>query len=302
MPGHVFVIHGDITMLRCDAWLLPCDYRANPGTDWRQAAPLPPGPLPTPRGWPDNLRAFPVPEVPPGSGSPRAWLVNVGGTEKREIGWFVQGATEFLDRAVPTTRTSPTRVLRQRTKLLLALPLVGTGRGGAANRPGPMVAALLPMLEQKAAEHDVDVVLVLNTRQAFAAALAVRRGRPHAFTELGDTLQEEAHRLAGLVNRRELVLFLGAGIGTDAGLPDWNGLLDELAEKAGLSPEHRNELGRLDPVDRAEIIARRRESTSYRPLKVVLRQSLRTREGSTPGIWAVSHCRTRSIQYVTGAV
>jgi hypothetical protein len=141
-----------------------------------------------------------MPEPPLGPGSPHPWLVDVGANENREIQWFADAAAEFLDRAAPTTRSSPTTDGRQRAKPLLALPLVGTGHGGAAARAGQVAAALLPVLKERAMELDVDVVLVLPDRHKFEAVQAVRRGRPPAFAELGDDLIQHARRLAGLAS------------------------------------------------------------------------------------------------------
>ena len=50
MAGHVFVVQSDVTQLRCDAWLLPCDRRADPGEHWRRLVSLPNGPIPRPAG------------------------------------------------------------------------------------------------------------------------------------------------------------------------------------------------------------------------------------------------------------
>jgi hypothetical protein len=50
MAGHVFVVQSDVTQLRCDAWLLPCDHRADPGEHWRWLVSLPNGPIPRPAG------------------------------------------------------------------------------------------------------------------------------------------------------------------------------------------------------------------------------------------------------------
>ena len=30
MPGHVFIVPGDVRRLACDAWLVPCSRRATP--------------------------------------------------------------------------------------------------------------------------------------------------------------------------------------------------------------------------------------------------------------------------------
>ena len=208
-------------------------------------------------GLAESRAGIPVPGM---QGRSQPWLVNVGGSKETTLGWFIQGAEEFLDRAVSVTIVAGGANGPVRAKQLLALPLVGTGGGGGAEHAGQIAAQLLPALERKATEHDVDVALVLRDTRAFAAVQAARR-RSHTsgFHELGDDLQAEARRLAALVNSGELVLFLGAGLGVAAGLPDWTGLLGELARKAGLSEEQCVDLRELDPLDRAQLIARRLE-------------------------------------------
>jgi hypothetical protein len=74
MAGHVFVVQSDITQLRWDAWLLPCDRRADPGEHWRRLVRLRDGPVPRPAGLASTAQAFPVPETP----APRATAVARG--------------------------------------------------------------------------------------------------------------------------------------------------------------------------------------------------------------------------------
>jgi len=74
---------------------------------------------------------------------------------------------------------------------------------------------------------------------------------------LDDQLMTEADQLARHASAGPLVLFLGAGIGQGAGLPLWDGLLGQLADRAGIPPADRSSLANLDAVDRANIINRR---------------------------------------------
>lgn len=257
MGGHVFVVHGDLRKLACDAWLVPCDASARPEPHWTAWPPdLPPIELgaasdawrsETTRtmrvaGWPASL--------------PSAWLANVGAYDDRAIGWYVAGAAEFLDRAAAELDGRAPQ--HRRAKHLLALPIVGTGLGGAKQVAGDVVRELLPILDRAARDHDVDVALVTNERPAFAAAQAERSRNGEAWRALDGRLRASGDAIATIASHGDLVLFVGAGTSAGAGLPLWGELLEALArEDAAMSPHEIDALGRLDPLDRARILERR---------------------------------------------
>jgi hypothetical protein len=72
---------------------------------------------------------------------------------------------------------------------------------------------------------------------------------------IGDSLADQSAR-------RRLVLFIGAGISTSAGLPTWQGLLSGLAVDAGFDPDERRALEDLPAVDQARLIRDRLERTT----------------------------------------
>jgi hypothetical protein len=267
VSGHVFIVHGDLTQLTCDAWALPCDVRARPARRWLTSfgagAPAPRWPEATPDWLEGRVRALQVHDW--SDALPRPWLVNVGAVPGTEVGWYVAGAEDFLRRAADdlVARGAPPR--HGRAKRLVALPVVGTGHGGARWRAGDVVRELIPMLRRVASERDLDVALVTNEELTFAAAEAQRGTSREAWPELGDALWEASRRLAASAAAGELVLFLGAGVSMGAGLPSWGGLLAGLARDAGMTGSEISGLRRLDLLDQARIVEMRLERSGLAP-------------------------------------
>ena len=215
--GHLFILPGNLTRLHCDAFLLPTDRRLELTPGWR--ADLPPVAMASPPDWP-HVRTAPWPGWP--SDRPLPWLTKVGARGK-ETRWYVEGALEFVRQAAASR---PRHTDRERP--LLALPLVGTGSGGAANDKGGIVCELVPALLREVASLDVDLALVLDRPPSFAAC-QLERKKHASWAQLSGPLQQQARRLAELARCQELAFFLGAGVSKGAGLPDWRQLLDQLA-------------------------------------------------------------------------
>ncbi len=257
MPGHVFIVRGDLRKLACDAWLIPCSRKARPGSEWflpeydgpRQGTPFVDG----------GPRVQPLLDAVPGR--PRMWLGLIG-RWGQTVSWYADGAAEFLDAAATAIAAADQKPLFGRARSLLALPIVGTGQGGAAERAGEVVQELLPRLRDFATRsysgREFDVALVCFDAASHAAAQAERVRRADWPTDLTNSLKAEGDRLANHALRGELALFLGAGVSMAAGLPSWGGLLDELAERAGMSPGERVALGELrNALDQATVVERR---------------------------------------------
>ncbi len=170
MSGHVFIVRGDLRRLACDAWLLPCSRNAWPLEEW--FLPDDDGPR---SGTPFTLggrRVQPLDDPP--AGRPRRWLTQVG-RRGEPVSWYADGAAEFLDTAAAAIAKAGTPPLFGRARPLLALPVVGTGYGGAAARAGEVVQELLPRLRAFAAgPHGHDVALVCFDAATHAAAQAER--------------------------------------------------------------------------------------------------------------------------------
>ncbi len=232
---HLYIVRGDITRLHCDAWLLPTDRILHLTEFWRSAVPEDLPPLPS--GWAiDGCRSYAWPGWDDG---PVPWLTWVG--SKKEVPdpeFYAEAVRQFVTRAAAPGR-------------LLALPFVGAGAGGGASIKGSLAERLVRTILDL--EVEADVVLVCREVSHFAACQQVRN-RHAKWEALDGAARAEASRLAALARTDRLALFLGAGVSKGAGLPDWNKLLESLAEGCGLNYE---ELAKLDVLDKAQLLARR---------------------------------------------
>src|SRR3954462_1285437 len=108
MGGHVFVVHGDLTHLACDDWLIPTDRDLTLTDAWlpvlaedavRRHDDTPRLAVDAPRAFCDgSKRVLAVPEdvrAPHADGSPltrgRPWLLDVGAEPDVEPKWLVDG-------------------------------------------------------------------------------------------------------------------------------------------------------------------------------------------------------------------
>jgi hypothetical protein len=135
MPGHVFLVHGDLTKLSCDAWLVPSsDTPRRPGSLWRHAVKDTPPPG-TPTSW-RQVRGRVLPWEPLQPNHPCPWLVLTINWDDSSVEDFVEPGRQFLKvayDALPEEGTSGRKKARNGRALpLLALPVVGAGRGGGA--------------------------------------------------------------------------------------------------------------------------------------------------------------------------
>lgn len=291
MPGHLFVVRGDLTQLACDAWLLPTSRSLWIESHWLDRAThcltLMPDPAPlseadTRRGRkahvyggvatiPDTwkrreIRTFEWMDWTPVDGHVRPWLTAMANddsalTVDERARWYADGARQFVLAAAEKLRGKPAANHRRRT--LLALPVVGTGAGGGSAEAGAVIKHLVRVLLETVQTVDADVVIVTHTGDQFAAVQKARRELVGSETDpwamLPDHLRQEGDGLAAHANAGQLVLFLGAGVSVGAGLPTWNGLLEALAQRAGLTDDERKALNELQVLDQARIIRDRLE-------------------------------------------
>ncbi|WP_134767186.1 SIR2 family protein [Nocardioides sp. 1609] len=249
MSGHLFVAHGDLTRLACDAVLVPCDGAGNVSDSW--SALLPPG---LPRG--DHAGWLRV-------GRPDAdGVVDLGTHEQRRVVALdtVSGSlspAELAERTWAAVERLGSRLVARdgRHRALVAIPLVGTGDGGLAGRRGEVVAALLERRRDQ--PPTADVALVLRDRRDVAA---VQRHRvDDDWACLPPHLRCEADRLGTLAGEGRLSLFLGAGVSMPVGLPAWWSLLRSIAAEDPVV----DLTGVDDPLDAASRLVRSRGTERF---------------------------------------
>jgi hypothetical protein len=254
MPGHVFVVHGDLTQLACDDVIVPADPHLQVSGHWQALVPT-------------NRPASSRPRIGArfSHAAPDVWLLDTGASDVHEPSWYAHGVGEVLTAIAAFRHGHPPR--RGRARHLTALPLVGVGRRRANSRRGDVIAALLEVLNAHAAAGH-DVALVLRSARDHGAVQHVRRGRTR--WDLDDDETALAADLAERARVNELALFLGAGVSMSAGLPSWSGLLDLLAERAGIPADEAAELRLLPAQDAATLIARSLDEPVEHALDAVL--------------------------------
>jgi hypothetical protein len=186
------------------------------------------------------------------SPAPIPILVDVGGSADKLPSWYCERIAAFVEFALTQISRSKST---WRTKPLLAVNFVGTGKGGQFERKGEMAEAILAKLSRLVVSHDVDIVLVVADDAAMAAAQAKRPSA--AWSDLENALQSKADRLAERARAGELVLFLGAGISQQAGIPTWTELLKKLAACACMSEAEQEALANLPGLDAATVLRSR---------------------------------------------
>lgn len=274
-PGHLFITRGDVTNIQCDAWLLPTDRARKVEPGWLKGVTWLKECLEALGAQGDEATPSCVGlddlSVQAGGGLGRRtpYLTDVvhergAGAEQPADGvrTFVHAATFALADPVGSSSRETDHAKTQRERPLLAVPLVGTGKGGWGRKKGEATEKLVrQLLELVTSPGSADIVLVLGKEEAFAAAQLARRrcvrnGDVGIASGLPERTLEQIEQLASRVRSGKLVVFMGAGLGMSSGLPSWTELLGLLSKEVNPQLPAGAEEG-MPPLDRAWLVEER---------------------------------------------
>lgn len=258
MTGHVFVIQGDTRRFACDAYMYATDKRLRDGGGWMTSAPDAPN-----RIDPDVRAEFqrearftlPLTDRPGAADEPATVLTAVPYDGVSRVSQFIPRIREFFDVAAGIAgERNLTRRIAGRERPLLAVPLFGTGGGGANLVRGDVFRLMYDESRRAAARFEVDVVVVLRDPRDYALAQTIRRQLGDAWRELSATHDAHARRLGAIAHEAKLVPFMGAGVSMSAGAPSWEKLLETLATEAGIGTRTVEALKKHDSLDQAAYV------------------------------------------------
>lgn len=241
-PGHLYVVHGRLGSLDVDAKIIPTDGHFAVVGYWHDITGDPEAACPA--GWP-AADGYAVSRV-----DPSVWFINV--VQRHRASGFP--LRERLLQLISEIRRSGLRPATSRSMLRIAVPVLGIGRGGMGARRGEVLDGLLRALWHSVRTVGVDIVLVTPDPAVFGAAQYRRRTIAESGTgsqpwDLSGPALDEAKRLGALAREGHLALFLGAGVSMAAGLPDWDGLLAEIATRTNQDYTQVKNLGALDAAE-----------------------------------------------------
>lgn len=252
--GTLFVVRGDLRVLRADAHVVPTDSRASVTNAWswlwEPGAPQRRRVLSTARSVLERDRAA---VIRPRSGSVVV-ATNIAVTSDADpLAWLAEGVRAALHCYGAWLHADPSRREGSRGVPLLALPILGTARGGLAGRRGAVVKVILDVIQsyQSKRHRDqtaFDIVLVCRKPSDYAAVQSERlRRAPGSSPEW--LRPSERSAATG-----QLGVMFGAGASISLGLPTWSVLLDRLAEDLRADRNEARRLHSLDPVDAASLL------------------------------------------------
>lgn len=252
--GAVFVVHGDLTLVEADAYIASTDADGNV-EDWlaRVVGSASDGGALQLDDYVDQLRGPGYLWLPatPGVRDTPVLALNVGGVRTvNQVDPVIKrfrAGLQALESQLASVETA------WRARPLVAMPLIGTGKGGLRHATGELIDKVLIAVEEhyrdRTGPGGFDVVLVCKSASDYAAVQYRRRAREGDWAVpswLGAVVK---HGQSGSLG----VLF-GAGVSTGIGLPTWSGLLEHLIGLLDVRDITAAQLSSLDPVDAASIL------------------------------------------------
>eukprot|EP01130_Rhizamoeba_saxonica_P016691 TRINITY_DN7762_c0_g1_i1.p1 TRINITY_DN7762_c0_g1~~TRINITY_DN7762_c0_g1_i1.p1 ORF type:complete len:565 (-),score=120.35 TRINITY_DN7762_c0_g1_i1:34-1728(-) len=268
--GHVFITHGSITTLTCDAigisaasWLF--QGFKEPILKWvRDPAVANEIYTKINRSRYSNIEPsvflkLGYKNLPPEV--PFMWLLNGDTTHSpKSSKEFYAGVVEdYVKKSVKYVRKYPPK--NKREKHLICVPVFGIGFVGGSNLSGEITKCVLEILYHYTNTYNIDFALVAREEEVFEAALATRRSMDINLSfpedDLPRELVQDCEQLIRSAKQGSLVLFFGAGCSLSAGLPSWGALLSKIANKCSMSDEEIEDLKKLNFLDQACVLERR---------------------------------------------
>ena len=264
--GHLYIIQGDIKKIACDAWLLPTSEGFSITESFQDAVGMTVIKDSKRLVWngeewtePWGDRRFILLKESKDAHEPDLWIGNIGGSVNTRVSRFAERAEEFVQLATEQVRL---RTKKTERAVLVAVNVLGSGHGGMRNKRGELLRELIPSLIRSARENKCDVVLVTYGSVMYSAANSMRNSlvdELEPWRDLPEVLKSEGDRLSEHARNSQLVVFMGAGVSRDAGLPAWKELLQDVAEELKIEKDVFTEMENLDPRDQATLLSRGRE-------------------------------------------
>ena len=165
VPGHVFVVHGQIGKISCDAVIIPTDWTFNVTESWQDVVGVDPQ-IHRPDDWAHGAVGASAEQV-------HIFFVDVAALAGDGSEWLRNQAKRVFALAADAGLTPG----RGRIKPLVCVPVLGIGRGGAGHRTGEVILELLREAGLAAEAGAIDIAIVTPERSTFAAVQHQRRSQ-----------------------------------------------------------------------------------------------------------------------------
>ncbi len=269
-PGHVFVVHADLTKLACDYYLIPTDASLDVGRHWRGKFGSPRSDLPVAKASGTD-RVTNARTLHDGA---RVRWVDTGYVHDASLEWLEAGVRQAFSEVDADLR-DVAGGRNRRARPLVGMPVFGTGAGGYDGIRGEVLDMLLELTYGIAAGAAFDIAIVCYDRSDYSAIQYRRKRLKLSSAALGEEQLKVADSLGERARAGRLVLFLGAGVSIPAGLPSWGELIEKLAEASPNGTVNAAKLADMAPPDAASELMK---SSNAEEFSELLCQQLRRDE------------------------